>query len=182
MSDLEERDATAELLTRLFASAGAEPAPPGLAGTVVRRARRVRYVRTAGAAATAAAVVATVATGLPGHHPAGRTLGQESPSPETGPPATPVPATPTRAAPDVAAPAVGTPYAYNLLTHCGLSGAEFGGRSWRAVHPADAPPPGWARPYEPGTMTLVTADLARFTGSDGTTADFVPSAQPLLCH
>ena len=58
------------------------------------------------------------------------------------------------------------PYAVELYTHCGVFGIELGS-IWFAADPplvegAGNPPPGWGNPYQPGTVTLLTADEALF--------------------
>jgi hypothetical protein len=70
-----------------------------------------------------------------------------------------------------AAPEVGVPYALDLLTHCGVFGTDVDG-TWFAVEPplvegAGNPPAGWGNPYQPGTLTLTSADEAVFTDDVG---------------
>jgi hypothetical protein len=70
-----------------------------------------------------------------------------------------------------AAPEVGVPYALDLYTHCGVFGTDVGGR-WFAADPplvegAGNPPAGWGNPYQPGTLTLTSADEAVFTDEAG---------------
>ncbi|GEM_PF-2458033 len=73
---------------------------------------------------------------------------------------------------------VGKHYPYQLYTHCGIRWAYFDGRWWQATPPLDDgsgnPPRGWGNPYAPGTMEMVSASLARFTGRAGQTAEFKP--------
>jgi hypothetical protein len=60
---------------------------------------------------------------------------------------------------------------YNLYTHCGISEVRVGNKYYTAVRPlsdgSGNPPPGWANPYQAGTMTLVSATEAVFTDSAG---------------
>ena len=95
------------------------------------------------------------------------------------------PATPTAPPPapavaptggDVDHPVIGVAYPFELFTHCGIRTAEFGGRSWAAVHPTDQPHPG-GHDTTAGTMTLVSGDAARFDYA-GSTAEFVPVIPP----
>ncbi len=72
-------------------------------------------------------------------------------------------------------PVAGVDYPYDLLTHCGIRWARFGGREWAPPSPLPEPGPPPAGPdgvvryngYTRGTMTLVAPDLARFE-VDGT--------------
>jgi hypothetical protein len=84
----------------------------------------------------------------------------------TGSPSTPAAAPPSSApvtAAPVTAPATTTPF--ELLTHCGIDQARIGEAWYQADEPlvgeGRTPPPGWASPYQPGTMT-VTGSVAVF--------------------
>jgi hypothetical protein len=80
----------------------------------------------------------------------------------------------------VDAPVIGVAYPFELFTHCGIRWADFGGRSWAAVHPTSQPYPG-GHNTTAGTMTLVSADVARFDYAEGT-AEFIPAVvEPALC-
>ncbi|WP_157440327.1 hypothetical protein [Actinokineospora inagensis] len=70
-------------------------------------------------------------------------------------------------------PVVGETYDYELYTHCGIEFTNFGGRWWRAVNPVPPAPYSGAQNTTSGRMTLVEADLARFTWAAGS-ADFTP--------
>jgi len=75
------------------------------------------------------------------------------------------------AQPLASSPEVGVPYAVELYTHCGVFGIELGS-IWFAADPplvegAGNPPPGWGNPYQPGTVTLLTADEALFGDAVG---------------
>ena len=66
---------------------------------------------------------------------------------------------------------MGVPYPVDLYTHCGVFGIDIGG-IWFAADPplvegAGNPPPGWGNPYQPGTLTLLTADEAVFGDDAG---------------
>lgn len=70
-----------------------------------------------------------------------------------------------------AAPQVGVGYPFDLLTHCGIVGAIIGGIYFVAespliVEPA-GPPSGWDNPYQRGTLTLVSPDIAEFLDAAG---------------
>jgi hypothetical protein len=75
------------------------------------------------------------------------------------------------AASPAAAPAAGTttpkPVPYNLYTHCGIDHAQAGDQYYEATPPlsdgSGNPPPGWGNPYQPGTMTVISATQAVFT-------------------
>jgi hypothetical protein len=116
-----------------------------------------------------------------------RTTNQSPPVASSPTPATPGP---TAARPEVTGPpgvgtatgpdrpAVGVAYPYDLYVHCGIRYARFGGRWWHA-DPEQAAPrePEIGGVYIRGTMTLASADEARFEGlSQKITARFVPFA------
>lgn len=70
-----------------------------------------------------------------------------------------------------AAPQVGVGYSFDLLTHCGIVGAIIGGIYFVAetpliIDPA-GPPSGWDNPYQRGTLTLVSPDVAEFLDAAG---------------
>jgi hypothetical protein len=80
------------------------------------------------------------------------------------------------AASPAAAPAARTtttpkPVPYNLYTHCGIDYAQVGNRYYEATPPlsdgSGNPPPGWGNPYQPGTMTVISATQAVFTDKAG---------------
>ena len=85
-------------------------------------------------------------------------------------------------------PALGVAYPFDLLTHCGVVGANIGGVYFAAEQPlTDGPggrPAGWANPYQRGTMTLLSATEAQFTDTTGHTARFhldPNTAPPVPC-
>ena len=94
------------------------------------------------------------------------------------------------AAGPAAAPAARTttttpkPVPYNLYTHCGIDYAQVGNRYYEATPPlsdgSGNPPPGWGNPYQPGTMTVISATQAVFTDKAGHRVVFtlVPSGGP----
>ncbi|MBR7834726.1 hypothetical protein KDL01_15735 [Actinospica durhamensis] len=89
--------------------------------------------------------------------------------------AQPAPATPTVVATGVA-------YEYYLYVHCEIRYAYFDGRWWEADHPLPTPSAAHGYPEAYGTMTLVTAEHARFAGQDLPTVDFHPlSGRPPGC-
>jgi hypothetical protein len=67
----------------------------------------------------------------------------------------------------------GVGYPFNLLTHCGIEWAYFGGRFWVPEAKVD-PPSHWAS-IEPGRMTLEDAGVALFSADEGGEARFVPA-------
>ncbi len=60
---------------------------------------------------------------------------------------------------------------FRLYTHCGVDEARIGNRYFEAVHPlsdgAGNPPAGWANPYQPGTMTVLSPTTAVFRDQAG---------------
>ncbi|MGX6607700.1 hypothetical protein ACWKSP_37080 [Micromonosporaceae bacterium Da 78-11] len=133
----------------------AEAPPPVPTGaTTVRAARRHR--QTVGVAA--AAVVVAVAAGVPAVLARGAT-------------------DPVRPDPAVAPAASASAIPFDLNTHCGIRYAKFAGRWWQAVPPRPDVTPGTGPGgvYTRGTMTLISADEARFDSTDPVlTARFVP--------
>lgn len=94
-------------------------------------------------------------------------------------------------APPAAVVAPAQPHA--LMTHCGISTAEFDGRHWSAVTPQELPallpdPDGDGMVtqdfHTDGTMTVLADDLIRWTLTEptvdgtGLTVDFVPAPTP----
>ena len=78
---------------------------------------------------------------------------------------------------------VGVSYPFNLLTHCGIEWAYFGGRYWVPEPKAEAPSD-WAS-IEAGTMVLERAGVAIFEANEGGGARFVParaSYRPPACE
>jgi hypothetical protein len=76
----------------------------------------------------------------------------------------------------------GVGYRFNLLTHCGIEWAYFGGRYW-VPKPAVATPSHWAS-IEAGTMLLEQPSVAVFEADEGGSARFVPaplSYRPPTC-
>ena len=76
----------------------------------------------------------------------------------------------------------GFPYRVNLLTHCGIEWAYFGGRFWVPSPKADTPSD-WAN-IEAGTMVLERPGVALFEADKGGGARFVPaprSYRPPAC-
>lgn len=74
-------------------------------------------------------------------------------------------------APSVPSPAeVGIPYPYDLYTHCGVLGADVAGTWFAAAPPLVeefGPPAGWDDPYQRGTLTLESGDVAVFRDDAG---------------
>jgi hypothetical protein len=67
--------------------------------------------------------------------------------------------------------APGVAYPFDLLTHCGIRGADLGG-IWFAADPplvegAGNPPPGWDNPSQRGTVTLLSVGEAVFRDAAG---------------
>lgn len=70
--------------------------------------------------------------------------------------------------------AQGVAYWFRLYTHCGLKypiGPDFDGSFWDSTGAADDgsgnPPPGFGNPFDNGTMTLLSANLAEYRSSQG---------------
>jgi hypothetical protein len=74
---------------------------------------------------------------------------------------------------------LGVSYPYTLPTHCGVLGAYFNGRLWRAspalTDGSHNPPPGWANPFQVGAMRLRSATRAEFRSAAGLRASFRPA-------
>lgn len=75
--------------------------------------------------------------------------------------------------------AQGVAYWFRLYTHCGLNyptGPDFDGSFWDSTGAADDgsgnPPPGFGNPFDNGTMTLLSANLAEYRSSQGVTMRF----------
>jgi hypothetical protein len=64
-------------------------------------------------------------------------------------------------------------YRFNLLTHCGIEWAYFGGRYWVPKPKVDTPSH-WAN-IEAGTMLLDQPSVAIFEANEGGVARFVPA-------
>lgn len=60
---------------------------------------------------------------------------------------------------------------YDLYTHCGIVYARVGNRWYETTQPlsdgSGNPPPGWANPYQPGTLTFVSPTRVIFTDKAG---------------
>jgi hypothetical protein len=68
----------------------------------------------------------------------------------------------------------GHAYRFNLLTHCGIEWAYFGGHYW-VPEPRVDPPSDWAG-IEAGSMVLERQDVAVFEADKGGTVRFVSAA------
>jgi hypothetical protein len=76
----------------------------------------------------------------------------------------------------------GVAYRFNLLTHCGIEWAYFGGRYWVPKPRVDTPSH-WAN-IEAGTMLMEQPGVALFEADEGGGARFVParrSYRPPTC-
>jgi hypothetical protein len=67
----------------------------------------------------------------------------------------------------------GVGYRFNLLTHCGIEWAYFGGRYW-VPKPKIEAPSHWAN-IQAGTMVLRRPRVAVFEATEGGGARFVPA-------
>lgn len=80
---------------------------------------------------------------------------------------------------------VGSAYPFTPFTHCGILGAYFDGRFWRAAPPlsdgSGNPPRGWKNPSDTGTIRLVSHEVAQFRSDGGLTARFVPGRVKFWC-
>ena len=68
---------------------------------------------------------------------------------------------------------------FEVYTHCGIESARIHGRWWHAEPPLynkarSGPPAGWGDPYQPGTLTMQSADRATFEAL-GQQVVFVPA-------
>jgi hypothetical protein len=77
----------------------------------------------------------------------------------------------------------GVRYQFRLYTHCGLNGPtgpDFDGSFWTSVGPGDDgsgnPPAGFGNPFDIGTMTLVSANVAEYRSSSGASVRFTRQA------
>lgn len=168
---------------------GAAPAPPPSGDTA---GRRWRGPLLAAAAVAAVAVITTLVVGHPlrsttaaGPHISG-TRPVASSRPSSTSPATRSsadrsgspsgPADPSQVQTVPASPKIGVAYPFDLLTHCGIVGANVGGVYFVAEQPlTNGPggrPAGWDNPYQRGTMTLVSAQEAVFHDAAGHTVRF----------
>lgn len=144
-------------------------------GALVRDGRRTRRTRHAILVGSAALLVACGS--VVGVNATGRTSTVTQPaassSASTAATATSLPARtvdPTHQQLGPAHPVVGPAYPYDLLVHCGIRYAVFGGRSWQTNQEIDAPTPTpdprtgvtTVTGMLPGYMTLVSATEARF--------------------
>jgi hypothetical protein len=78
------------------------------------------------------------------------------------------------------APQIGVAYAFDMESHCGIEWAFFGGHWWQTL-PVVPEPKSGSREYTgltSGSMTLVSADSAKFTAPGLTSVVFHPSGQP----
>jgi hypothetical protein len=66
---------------------------------------------------------------------------------------------------------VGVPYRIDLYTHCGIDfWTRFDGNYWDAVgydNGTGNPPEGLGNPYDRGTMTLLSEDVAEYVSRSG---------------
>ena len=84
--------------------------------------------------------------------------------------AVPVRAAPSSTHPSSAASPSARSLPYSLLTHCGIDEARIDQTYYEADHPLvgpGTPPPGWATPYQSGTMTLLGPTRAVFRDDVG---------------
>jgi hypothetical protein len=164
-----------------------------------RRARRLRAAAFAGAGAVLVVGCASVAVPLASHTGESKssTIGSvASPPPETpdsgGPRVPQVTWTPNPGAakrgPDT--PQIGVAYPFDLLTHCGIHWAAFGGKTWvtDALLPEPQPKPDprtgttTYTGYTAGFMTLVAPDTLRFDAPGVVSAVFHPTSKQIeLC-
>lgn len=61
--------------------------------------------------------------------------------------------------------------AYDLYTHCGIKWARIHGKYWRAEKPLSDgqgnPPAGWGNPYQAGTLSFPSRNIAVFASRAG---------------
>jgi hypothetical protein len=77
----------------------------------------------------------------------------------------------------------GVRYQFRLYTHCGLNvptGPDFDGSFWTTAGPGDDgsgnPPAGFGNPFDNGTMTLISANVAEYRASSGAIVRFTRQA------
>jgi hypothetical protein len=148
-----------------------------------QRSCRVRSAARAGSSASAA-IGLVLAVTLPGcaSTPVPSAAHQQSPAMASSPARDS-----TRTVAASRSPAIGKAYPSELLIHCGVSIADFGGRTWQPV----APVPAYPGPrlvngtatytgYVAGTMTLINARRLLFAaGSSAVASPFSVVYQPL---
>jgi hypothetical protein len=87
-------------------------------------------------------------------------------------------------------PTIGVAYPFDLLTHCGIRWATFGGRTWvtDALLPEPRPKPDprtgitTYTGYTAGFMTLIEPDTLRFDAPGVVSAVFHPTSESIgLC-
>jgi hypothetical protein len=85
-------------------------------------------------------------------------------------------------------PEPGVAYAIDLYTHCGVRGLDINGVWFAAAPPlvveGSRPPYDWGNPYQPGTVTMVSATEAVFRDDVGHDVQLRAdeSARPPLCQ
>jgi hypothetical protein len=106
----------------------------------------------------------------------------------TDPPTTPPSTLPpdSDAAPYEQGIVIGDTYRYALYDHCGVEWARIDGGWWRTEPLNDGggnPPPGWANPYDHGTLRITNSDTADYTNGLGETIVFTRTdiTEPPLC-
>ena len=188
-------DALGDRFWDLVADLPARPIPLDALLSGGRRARRIRVLtRTAAAAAVLAAGTGAFAivASFAGHAaPAQQSSAASSSGPSRTPPLPPRTFDPGAPHSGPAHPALGTPYAFDLLTHCGIRYAHFDSRTWATATTLPEPTPSpdahgtsTYTGYLAGYMTLVSVDQADFTtgASDFAPIVFHPATQiPPLC-
>jgi hypothetical protein len=110
-----------------------------------------------------------------------RTPPSVSSAPATQPAATPLPPEAVFHPNPASAPvSIGSSEPFQIYTHCGVTYADFDGKSFYADPILDDgsgnPPNGWGNPFDNGTMTLKDQNTAQFMDGSGNCAWF--STQP----
>jgi hypothetical protein len=183
-----------------LARQGAEPVLD--TGELLGRARQARRLRTtafAGAGAVLIVGCASVAVPLASSGSESKTstiASAPSQDPVTSSSGVPqVPAVtwtpdPTAAKGGPDAPQIGVSYPFDLLTHCGIHWAAFGGKTWatdtQLPEPRPKPDPKTGvttyTGYTAGFMTLLAPGTLRFDAPGGVSAVFHPTSAPIgLC-
>jgi hypothetical protein len=168
---------------RAYADLVDEPEPADLPRSTAPAASRGALRGWRGAAVGAAAAAAVVSwtfwvvtdddTGVESAAgPVGSSAEITSEQPENGPlSADAAAAAPGEGQAVATLPEVGVASPLDLYTHCGVLGTDIAG-VWFAADPplvegAGNPPAGWGNPYQPGTLTLVSAEEAVFADEVG---------------
>jgi hypothetical protein len=182
-------DVEARLRAALRAHADLVEAPPHGAAAPPPGLRRSHAGRRWGAAALIAAAAAAVVAGVLWVGVGGTAVSDRAaaPSADDGPVAATVPSDGPSSVASAAPSAMDAGRPFDLSTHCGVLGADIGG-VWFVAEPPltdgqGNPPEGWGDPYQPGTLTMLSATQAVFRDDAGHEVQLRAddAARPALC-